>query len=484
MSNFQKALGQVKSDQSFTMGKMPPQAVEIEEAVLGALLLEKGAIAQVSDFLIPEMFYKDAHKEIYRAISDLENKAQAIDILTVTNELRSKANLEFIGGPLVISQLTNKVGSSANIEYHARIVAESWIGRELISVCSEITNEAFKETSDIFELLDNLQGKITELYNGTNEASYESIGQILPKAIQRIDEVSAMDNHIIGITSGNSLLDFMLNGFVDTRFIVVAGRTSMGKTTKMISWAYKAAVWNNYPTLIFSLEQDKIELTLKLLSAHTQIDHRKISTGDLTKEEYDQINTMMSELDQAPLFIEDRPRLTPQQIRAISKRLVYLSGIKFILIDYLQIMGTNLKNPTKLQQVTDNSEFCKSLAKELGVPVIGFAQLSRAVENRGGSCRPQLSDLKESGAIEENADQVLFLYRPEYYGITVEEGESTEGVTEIIVAKNRHGDVGSVKERSDLGTSSFDEEPRGSNQPVQTNWIENQYSKNDDEVPF
>lgn len=435
-----------------------PKALDLEEAILGAAMLESGAISQVKDILTPAMFYDVAHGEIFSILLELDDKQNKIDLLTVTNSARSKNKLESIGGPGRLSELTNKVGSTANIEHHARIVAENWLKRQVINICLK-TPEEVEKGADTFDILEGVQTELNNLYQGIGEISYEGVETILPEAIKRIEQIQASDRSLVGIPSGNTKLDRITGGWVDTRFIVVAARPKMGKTTKMMSYSYQSAVQFGTPTAVFSLEQGKIELTNKLLSIHTGISQEKIGNGELGADDWKTVSTQLGELEAAPLYIDSRPKLTPRQIRTTSKRLVSAKGVKLILIDYLQIMGTGIKGANKQQQVTEASEFCKSLAKELNIAVIGFAQVGRSVEQRGGDRRPMLSDLKESGAIEENADQVLFLYRPEYYGITVEEGEDVTGVIETIVAANRHGTTGTMQEVSNMDTSSFAEPP-------------------------
>jgi replicative DNA helicase len=435
-----------------------PQATDLEEAVLGAAMLEAGAIAQIKEILTPVMFFDTQNADIFSLLLELDDKQQKIDLLTVTNIARTKNKLEDIGGPGRISELTNKIGSTANIEYHARIIAENWLQREVIKVCLK-TPERIEKGADTFDILEGVQTEINNLYQGIGEVSYENLGDLLPQAIHRIEQIQASDRSLIGIPSGNTDLDRMTGGWVDTRFIVVAARPKMGKTTKMMSYAYQSAVKFNSPVAIFSLEQGKIELTNKLLSIHTGISQEKIGNGELSSDEWKKISTELGDLEAAPLYIDSRPKLTPRQIRTTSKRLVSANGVELIMIDYLQIMGTEIKGGNKQQQVTEAAEFCKSLAKELNVPVVGFAQVGRSVEQRGGDRRPLLSDLKESGAIEENADQVLFLYRPEYYGITVEDGEDVSGVTETIIAANRHGVTDTIRENTNMATSSFQKPP-------------------------
>jgi replicative DNA helicase len=337
--------------------------------------------------------------------------------------LRERNQIEEVGGAGAISELTNKIGSTANLEYHATKVVEAYMSRQTVDLCNSTKTAA--QHADIFETIENTQSRLTEIYNGAKASNFAPIGEVLPDAIKRVEEIQQADNGLIGISTGNTELDKIINGFVASRFVVVAARTGMGKTTKMIDWAYSASVLQNKPVALFSLEMGKTEIALKILARHT---------GQL------------GDLEQSGIVIEDRPRLKPQAIRSECKRLQSLHGIEAVYIDYLQIMGASNPDARKQDQVTEASEFCKSLAKELKMPVVGFAQLSRQVEQNPTKV-PQLKDLKESGAIEENADQVLFLYRPAYYGFTeLEDGTPTQELTQQIVAKNRHGRLGTVNE--------------------------------------
>jgi len=419
-------------------------APEFEESVVGACLLEKPAIAQVSDFLTPAMFEHQWLGVIYSAILELEQQTQPVDLLTVTQKLRERNQIEEVGGAGAISELTNKIGSTANLEYHATKVVEAYMSRQTVDLCNSTKTAA--QHADIFETIENTQSRLTEIYNGAKASNFAPIGEVLPDAIKRVEEIQQADNGLIGISTGNTDLDKIINGFVASRFVVVAARTGMGKTTKMIDWAYSASVLQNKPVALFSLEMGKTEIALKILARHTGIPYETLNNGDITDKQWQQLSGKLADLEQSGIVIEDRPRLKPQAIRSECKRLQSLHGIEAVYIDYLQIMGSSNPDARKQDQVTEASEFCKSLAKELKMPVVGFAQLSRQVEQNPTKV-PQLKDLKESGAIEENADQVLFLYRPAYYGFTeLEDGTPTQELTQQIVAKNRHGRLGTVNE--------------------------------------
>ncbi|NDE61170.1 MAG: replicative DNA helicase, partial [Cyclobacteriaceae bacterium] len=405
------------------LGKVPPQATDLEEAVLGALMLEKDALTSVIDILKVESFYKEGHKAIFQAILDLFTESQPIDLLTVTTQLRKNGTLEIAGGAFYITELTSKVSSAANIEFHARIITEQSIKRELIQIASEIQRDAFEETTDVFELLDGMEQSLFEISEKNIRKNYSDMRSIMREAI----------------------------GWQKSDLIIIAARPAMGKTAFVLSVLRNAAVDHNRPVAIFSLEMSSIQLVNRLISSEAELDAEKIKKGTLADHEWAQLVHKTSRLSKAPLFVDDTPALSILELRAKCRKLKAQHDIQMIVVDYLQLMSGDAKGSfggNREQEIASISRALKKIAKELSIPVIALSQLSRAVETRGGDKRPQLSDLRESGAIEQDADLVMFLYRPEYYGITEDEGgASTAGVGEVIVAKHRNGSLDTVKLR-------------------------------------
>jgi replicative DNA helicase len=434
--------------------KMPPQAIDLEEAVLGALMLEKHAITVVAEILKPESFYKEAHAIIYRAITNLFTRAEPIDILTVTAELRKTAQLELVGGAYYITMLTNRVASAANIEFHARIIAQKHLQRELIRISGEIQVEAFEDSTDAFNLLDSAEKKLFELSQGNIKRSYQSITSIVKHTLKDIEEIKGNTGKFTGIPSGFTKLDRITSGFQKSDLIIVAARPGMGKTAFALSVARNAVfegTENPRAVAIFSLEMGSKQMVSRLISAEAEIPASKLRTGDLKDYEWAQLNAKIAKLSDAPIFIDDTPALSVFELRAKCRRLKQQNNIQLILIDYLQLMRGDEnanKNGNREQEVSYISRSLKALAKELDVPVIALSQLSRQTERRTISSRPMLSDLRESGSIEQDADLVLFIYRPEYYRLTEwEDNTPTRGQAEIIIAKNRHGALEHIRLR-------------------------------------
>ena len=439
------------SDLALSMGKLPPQNLEAEEAVLGALMIEKASISLVQDILRPESFYKEAHRIIYDTILSLDSKGDPIDLLTVTNELRKNVQLEFVGGPYYLVELTQRVSSSANLEYHARIVSENFIKRELIKISSEITRDSFDYTTDVFDLLDHAQQQIFQIVDSNLKKKYASVRDILKEAIRELESKRDNDGGLTGIPTGFSDLDRMTSGFQKSDLIIIAARPGMGKTAFMVSAMRNAAVQFGKPVAMFSLEMSSVQLINRLISAEAELMSDKITKGKLEPFEWQRLHERISNLSSAPIFIDDTPALSIMELRAKSRQLKSQYDIQMIIIDYMQLMrgsdpgkgGTNRE-----QEIATISRGLKGLAKELNIPVIALSQLSRATETRGGDKRPMLSDLRESGSIEQDADMVMFLYRPEYYGILEdEEKNSTKGIGEVIIAKHRNGSLDTIKLR-------------------------------------
>lgn len=433
------------------LGKIPPQAPELEEAVLGALMLEKDALTEVVDVLRPESFYLEKHKLIYNAIINLFGKSEPVDLLTVTNELRLSGELEMAGGAYYVTQLTSKVNSAANIEYHARIISERSIKRDLIRISSEILKDAYEDTTDVFELLDRTEQAMFEVSESNIRKNYSDMKTLMREAVEELEIRKNQEDGLTGIPSGFTALDRITSGWQRSDLIIIAARPGMGKTAFTMSALRNAAVDFNMPVAFFSLEMGGVQLVNRLISGEAELESDKLRRGNLAEHEWAQLHHKIADLSNAPIFIDDTPALSILELRAKCRRLKAQHDIQIIVIDYLQLMSGDAsarKSGNREQEIASISRALKGIAKELNVPVIALSQLSRAVETRGGDKRPQLSDLRESGSIEQDADQVMFLYRPEYYGITEDEnGTPMTGVGEVIIAKNRHGSIEDVRLR-------------------------------------
>lgn len=432
-------------DISESLGKLPPQALDLEEAVLGALMLEKGALNAVVEFLKPEHFYSEAHQEIYRAIIELFKGSEPVDMRTVVNQLRKNAKLELVGGAYYIAELTSKVSSAANIEYHARVVIELAIKRDLIHIASQIHHDAYEDTTDVFELLDKTEQSIFEISDSNLRKNYDNMKNLMYRAITELQKLKEHKDGLTGVPSGFTALDRMTSGWQSSDLVIIAARPGMGKTAFVVSAMRNAAVDFKRPVAIFSLEMASVQLVNRMISAEAELEGEKIRKGQLAEFEWAQLVHKTNRLSSAPIFIDDTPALSILELRAKCRRLKAEHGIQLIIVDYLQLMRGDTGG-NREQEIASISRALKGIAKELSVPVLALSQLSRGVETRGGDKRPQLSDLRESGSIEQDADMVIFLYRPEYYKITVdEEGMPTQGMGEVIIAKHRNGQTGSVK---------------------------------------
>lgn len=432
------------------LGKLPPQAVDLEEATLGALMLEKDALTTVIDILKPDSFYKEAHAEIYSAIVDLFNNSEPVDLLTVTNQLRKKGKLEFAGGAYYITELTTRVNSSANIEYHARIIVQQAIKRKLIKLASEIQQDAYEDTTDVFHLLDRSEQSLFEISEANIRKNVSDMRSIMKEAVTELEAKKKHKDGLTGVPSGFSSLDRVTSGWQKSDLVIIAARPGMGKTAFVVSAMRNAAVEFGAAVAIFSLEMSSVQLVNRLISAESELEGEKIKKGTLADYEWEQMVHKTARLAEAPIFIDDTPALSILELRAKARRLKAQHDIQLIIIDYLQLMsGDTSRNGgsgNREQEIASISRALKNIAKELNVPVIALSQLSRAVETRGGDKRPQLSDLRESGSIEQDADMVMFLYRPEYYGITEDEqGNPTKNTGEVIIAKHRNGSLDSVQ---------------------------------------
>jgi len=430
------------------IGRVPPQALDMEEAVLGAIMLEKEAVIAILDILKPESFYKDAHRKIFKAISDLSAREFPVDLYTVTEELKAHNELDSVGGPLYLTQLTSKVVSAANVDYHARIVAQKYIQRELIRVSTEIQTRSFDDTRDVTDLLDYSENELFQIAEGNIKREVSPINMVIKEAIKEIEEAGKREDALVGIPSGFTKLDRLTSGWQKSELIIIAARPSMGKTALALSLARNMAVDHGKKVAIFSCEMSSIQLVNRLIIAETDISGEKIRNGRLSEEEWKQLDTRIKKLVQASIFIDDTPAISIFELRAKCRRLMAQRKLDIVIVDYLQLMSGPDNAGSREQEVSNISRSLKSKAKVLNVPIIALSQLNRSVEMRGGTKRPLLSDLRESGAIEQDADMVVFIHRQEKFGIvTFEDGSSTKGIAEIILAKNRNGPVDDVRLR-------------------------------------
>lgn len=429
-----------------------PQDKDVEEAVLGALMLEKDAYTTVCDILKPASFYEPKHQRIYEAIQSLGVSQQPIDMLTVVEQLRRNGTLEEIGGPVVIAELTSRVASGANVEFHARIVAQKYLARELISFAAAIEGQAFDESNDIDDLLQEAEGKLFEISQRNVKKEVTQIDPVIGQAIEQIQVAANRTSGLSGLESGYHELDKLTSGWQNSDLIIIAARPAMGKTAFVLSMAKNMAVNYNIPVAIFSLEMSNLQLVNRLISNVCELESQKIKSGQLSDIEWDQLMSRVKHLYSAPLYIDDTPSLSILELRTKARRLVREHQIKFIIIDYLQLMNAaGMKFGSREQEVSMISRSLKQLAKELNIPIVALSQLNRSVESRqgGDGKRPQLSDLRESGAIEQDADIVCFIHRPEYYTRSDQDanGNDIRGLAEFIVAKHRSGSVDDVKLR-------------------------------------
>ncbi len=427
---------------------VPPQAEELEEEVLGALLLDQDALTNSIDRLKVDYFYKETHQEIFSAILALFQEGNPVDLISVTEKLKKRGSLEIVGGSYKMASLTSRVTSAAHIEYYVSILAEKFIQRELIRVSTETLKEAYDETTDIVDLLDRTETKFLDINDKNFNSSSKNMQQLLHNAVKEIELVQNTDNSVVGIESGFVELDRCINGFQPGTLIILAARPAMGKTAFAVSMARNIAVQGHKPVAIFSLEMTAMELTMRLISSEVEIEGNNLKRGDqMTKAQLEIIKEKTRDLGDAPIFIDDNPGLSIFDLRAKCRRLKQAHNIQMVFIDYLQLMsgGENRNNGNREQEISFISRQLKALSKELGIPILAISQLSRAVETRGGSKEPVLSDLRESGAIEQDADIVMFIYRPEYYGISEDEYGATQGVAYVNIAKNRAGSTAKAR---------------------------------------
>ena len=462
-------------------GKLPPQAIDLEEAVIGAMLIDEKGVDEVIEILIPEVFYKKSHQLIFESIERLFKNSEPIDLLTVSADLKKSKSLKNVGGEFYLIELSQKVSSSAHIEHHARIIQQKFIQRKLIQISNEVINKAYDESTDVLDLLDQAESKLYDVTQGHLKKSSVSAEDLVREAKKKIDEISKQDG-LSGVSSGFDKLDKITSGWQPSDLIIIASRPGMGKTALSLSMARNIAIDHKIPVAFFSLEMSAIQLITRLISAETGLKSDILRTGKLAPHEWQQLNNQITDLESAPLFIDDTPSLTIFELRAKARRLVSSNDIKVIIIDYLQLMhlGSSTKTGNREQEISIISRNLKALAKELNVPVIALSQLSRAVETRSGSKRPILSDLRESGAIEQDADIVSFIYRPEYYGMENWDDDMqtpSQGQGELIIAKHRNGALGNVRLKFTAELGKF-EDVDGYDSPFQ---FQSKLNKSDQE---
>ena len=431
-----------------TYGHLQPQALEVEKAVLGALMIDKDAYAVVCETLRPESFYEPRNQMVYQAIMELSIAERPVDILTVTEQLAKDGHLEEVGGPGYVTELSSRVASSANIEYHANIVAQKSLSRQLIQYASMIETKAFDETIDVDELMQEAEGSLFELSQRNMKKDYTAIDPVIAQAVKTIQNAAKNTDGLTGVSTGYYKLDDITSGWQASDLVIIAGRPAMGKTSFALSMAKNIAADLRVPMAFFSLEMSNVQLVNRLISNACEIQGSKILNGQLQRDEWDRLDKRINNLLGAPLYIDDTPGLSVFELTTKARRLVREHDIKLIMIDYLQLMNANgMRFSSRQEEVSTISRSLKSLAKDLNIPILALSQLNRGVESREGleGKRPQLSDLRESGAIEQDADMVIFVHRPEYYHIYQDDnGRDLHGMAQIIIAKHRKGATGDV----------------------------------------
>lgn len=420
-------------------GKVPPQAVDVEEAVLGAMMIEPNCVPDVLDSLTADCFYKDANRKVFMAVSALSAEHQPVDIYTVTEQLRRMGLLDEVGGPYYLSLLSSKVGAAAHVDYHVKILLQKYIQRELITISAEMQRDSFDDSIPVDDLLDNSQSKLFELAEKNMKRATLPVQDVIKDTVAEIEANQDRTDGLSGVPSGFTGIDKVTLGWQESDLVIIAARPSMGKTAFVLTMARNMAVEHRIPVAFFSLEMSSKQLVKRLLVSETGLSSEKIRGGKKLQDyEIVQLHERLKDLTAAPLFIDDTPSISVYELRSKARRLVSNAGVKLIIVDYLQLMtGPPELRGMREQEVSNISRSLKAIAKELSIPVIALSQLSRDVEKRGGNKIPQLSDLRESGAIEQDADIVMFIHRPDYYG-TEEEG-AVPGQAQIIIAKHRNG---------------------------------------------
>lgn len=437
---------------SYVFGKIQPQAVPLEEAVLGALMLDREALPIVQDILTADSFYLESHQLIFRAAIRLFERSEPIDLLTLTQEMRSAGDLGKVNGGYYLVELTNKVASAANIEYHARIIQQKYLARQMLAMGTTVTRDAYEDTIDVFDLIDQTEKTLFDIGRGVNARQMVPVGSTFAAVLQEVERAVKLSQKsgVIGVPCGIRDIDGLTGGFRNSDLIIIAARPGMGKTAFTLKTAVHAAQ-NGCPVAFFSLEMSVQQLSARIISLESEVNGEKMRLGQNIQDvDWIRMSEASKKLDRLPLYIDDTPGISVRELRSKARRAVQQHGVRLIIVDYLQLMVESNekggKSGNREQEIAAISRALKGLAKELDVPVIALAQLSRAVETRGGDKRPQLSDLRESGAIENDADMIGFLYRPEYYQIFESEtGENLRGIAEFIVRKHRHGRLDTIK---------------------------------------
>ncbi|MBQ6211003.1 MAG: replicative DNA helicase [Prevotella sp.] len=447
MADNNKPNRQVPIDNAF--GHLQPQAIEIERVVLGALMIDKDAFSIISEIVYPETFYEPRHQKIFTAIRTLNMDEKPVDVMTVTEQLKRDGNLESVGGAVYVLELSSLVASSAHMEYHAHILRQKFLARQLISFASHVETNAFDETLDVESAMQQAEGELFEISQKNMKQDYTQIDPVIVKAVEALQKASANQGGLTGVPSGYTKLDDKTSGWQASDLVIIAGRPAMGKTSFALSIAKNIAVDNRLPVAFFSLEMSNVQLVQRLMSNVCEIPGNKILNGQLTNDEWERLDKNLRNLTGAPIYVDDTPGLSVFELRTKARRLVREKNVKIIMIDYLQLMNANgMRFGNRQEEVSTISRSLKGLAKELDIPIIALSQLNRTVDNRGEGIegkRPQLSDLRESGAIEQDADLVLFVHRPEYYRIYDDgKGNDMHGKAQIIIAKHRKGGVGDI----------------------------------------
>ncbi len=423
------------------LGKIPPHDIEAEQAVIGSMLTDKDAIMSAVETLKPEDFYREDNKIIYEAILNLYNRADPVDIITLKTELQSMKQLETVGGLEYIAQLPDKVPTTANVEQYIKIVEEKSALRALIKTANELISLGYDQTQDVEDILDSAERKIFDVIQNRNQKGYSAIKDILVDSFTQLEQLYNQKQHITGVPTGFADLDFITAGLHKSDLVIVAARPAMGKSAFALNLASNAAVRYNTPVAIFSLEMSKEQMTNRILCSEAMVDSNKVRTGKVEDDDWQKLAEASGNLSQAQIFIDDTPGISVMEIRAKCRKLKLEKNIGMVVIDYIQLVqGSNKRNGSREQEISEISRSLKILAKEINVPVIALSQLSRSVEQRPDH-RPMLSDLRESGAIEQDADIVMFLYRDDYYNPDTDK----KNIAEVILAKHRGGSTGTVE---------------------------------------
>ncbi len=429
------------SEANFASHKLPPQHIEAEQSVLGGILIENEAVNRVTEILDADDFYRDAHRKIYNALLNLSERDEPADLITLTNELRKSDQLDSIGGASYLASLIDSVPTAANIEYYARIVKEKAILRKLIQTSTEIITQGYEDRGDVEGFLDEAERAIFEISEKRVRPSFYSIREIVKESFATIEKLFKKKEAVTGVPSGFKELDRMTAGFQPSDLIIIAGRPSMGKTAFCLDVAEYAAIGNKIPVAIFSLEMSKEQLVIRMLCSQANVEGTRLRTGYLNESDWPKLTIAAGNLSDAPIYIDDTAALSALELRAKARRLKSEHGLGMVIVDYLQLMKGRARVESRQQEISEISRSLKALAKELNIPVIAVSQLSRKTEERTGN-RPQLSDLRESGAIEQDADLILFIYRDEVYNRDPE--NPNRGKAEVIIGKQRNGPIGKI----------------------------------------